>query len=509
MSRSRFVFVVSGVALAVACASTPTTSTTTVEPAAQTTPTTAKAAARELDGARLCRVVADVNDAAARSALSSLKLKFDATSSTDRHAAFGAMLAGNKNEERFRDFHEDAESHPGSAVSPLGECLVYADWKMAKDSEAPCAKAEAALGADAAVVAVARIDLLAKNDAAAAVAAADAALVKAPTCEALHLARARAVAATGDAAAANAAWASAAAAVDHCFVCASERARLLEASEGRGAAAAEYEKALTFAPDHADTLRRFAAAVAGVDDVRALAAYDAAVAAGAKDFATLIAAAKLATKLASSPADVDRALNFARRAAAAQAADPDAKRLVVDLAMKKGDDAAAVQAAQQLLSLVPDDVAGHVALARAAQKSDKLEDAVVHYDLAFTELAAGRTGGLDDATVTAVKAERSGLLSKLMVDETRTPKGTASAVANVTQQGLQKLWKDRLKKKVVSAGGELSVVIETDASGAVVDVAIKDGVVKDAAIRAAAVAWLRRATITGGARRYTLDLLLQ
>lgn len=493
--------------LVAACPSATTTTTSTVTPVPVTN-APPPPPPKELDGARLCRIVADVADAAARSNLSALKLRFDATSSKDRHDAFGAMLSGNKNEERFRDFHEDAESHPGSAVSSLGECLVYADWKMARESEAPCAKAETALGKDGAVVDVARVDLLARTDAKAAVAKADEALAKAPACEALHLAKARAVAATGDVEAAKAGWAAAGAAVDHCFVCAAERARLLESSEGRAAAASEYEKALKFAPDHADTLRRFAAAVAGVDDVRALAAYDAAVEAGARDFATLMAAAKLASRLATTPAQVDRALTFAKRAAGAQSTDPEAKRLVVDLAMKKGDDAFAVQAAQQLLSLVPDDVAGHTALARAALKADKLEDAVVHYDQAFVELAAGRTGGLDDATVAAVRAERAGLLSRLMVDGS-TPKGTATAVAKLTQQGLQKLWKDRLKKKVVSSGGELSVVIETDASGAVVDVLIKDGGVKDPAVRAAAIAWLRRASITGGARRYTLDLLLQ
>ena len=73
------------------------------------------------------------------------------------------------------------------------------------------------------------------------------------------------------------------------------------------------------------------------------------------------------------------------------------------------------------------------------------------------------TDGTGDAVVTAVRAERQGLLSRLMVDDNVTPKGNATAVANVTQRGLQKLWKDRLKKKVVSAGGELSVVVETDA----------------------------------------------
>ena len=507
MIRSLLV-AVSGVALAVACVSTappPTTTTSTTPVAAEV-----KAPPRhDLEPARLCRIIADVDDAAARSGLGVIRQRFDATAATDRHAAFGAMLSLSKLEDRFRTFHDDAGVRPASAAGPLGECLVYADWKMVNESQAPCAKARAIFGKDDAVVDVARVKLLARTgDPTGALAAADAALQKAPSCEALHVARAMAVAASGDVDAAKAAWAAAAEKVSGCFVCSIERAKLLESSEGRAAAAGEYERALKLAPDHADTLRRFAAAVAGVDDVRALAAYSAAVDAGAKDFATLTAASRLAAQLATTPEQLDRALLFARRAVDAGKTDPDARRLVVELSMKKGDDAAGETAARALLDLVPDDVVAHTALARAALKAGRLEQAVVHYDLAHGELSAGRVAGLDAGTVAAVRAERQGLLAQLMVDDTKTPKGSASAVANLTQQGLQKLWKDRLKKKVVSSGGTLTVVVETDATGAVVDVLVKEGEIKDAALRAATVAWLRRATINGGARRYTLDLSL-
>ncbi|MDP2343736.1 MAG: hypothetical protein Q8O67_22450 [Deltaproteobacteria bacterium] len=489
-------------ALAVGCVSTPTTTTTTA-PAPVAAPRT------DLEGARLCRIIADVDDAAARSGLGALRQRFEATASSDRHAAFGAMLSVSKIEDRFRAFHDDGSRNPSSAAGPLGECLVYAEWKMANESTAPCTKASKTLGSESSVVDVARVKLLARTgDAAAALAVADAALLKAPSCEALVVARAIAVAAGGDVEAAKVGWAKAQERVPNCFICALERAKLLETTEGRAAAAGEYERALKLAPDHADTLRRFAASVSGVDDVRALAAYSAAVDAGAKDFATLTAASRLAARLATTPDQLDRALVFAKRAADAGRTDPDARRLVVDLAMKKGDHAGAETAARSLLDLVPDDVVGHVALARAALKAERLEDAVVHFDLAQVELSAGRTAGLDAGTVAAVRAERQGLLAQLMVDEATTPKGSASSVANMTQRGLQKLWKERLKKKVVSTGGTLTVVVETDASGAVVDVLVKDGEVKDPALRAATVAWLRRANISGGARRYTLDLSL-
>lgn len=501
MSRLPIAFVVTGFALAVACVSTPPAPTPTAAPEEE--------AQTEVEPARLCRVVAEVRDAEARSALGALRLRYELTSSTDRHAAFGAMLAQSKNEDRFRAFHDDGEARNGSVVAAVGECLVYTDWKMEKESLGACARARTALGNNAAVIDAAAVDTLARSDATAAVASADAALKRAPGCEALHLSRARAVAQAGDVEKTTAAWLAAAAAFPNCFVCAVERAKTQEGTNGRAAAATAWEDALKIAPDHADTLRRFAASVAGVDDRRALSAYEAAVAAGARDFPTLIAAARLATRLAASPADVDRALVFARRASEVQRTDPDARRLVVELAMRKGDDAAASAAAQQLLDLVPDDVAAHVALARAAAKADKLEDAVVHYDLANVELAAGRIADLDEATVAAVRAERQGLLSRLMVDDGAAPAGSASTVANLTQKGLQKLWKDRLKKKVVKAGGVLTVVVETNASGAVIDVVVKSDVVTDPMIRAAAVAWMRRASITGGAKRYTLELLLQ
>ncbi len=499
-ARLPLLVVLNGLALAVACASTPTPKPTAVV-------VDDAAADEDVNSARLCRIIADVDDAATRAGLGALRQRFDAAPATDRHAVFGAALALSKLEDRFRAFHEDGAAHPDSPVGALGECLVYADWKLRNESQQACNRARNLLGEHIAPVDVAQVKLLARTgDPAGAVAAADLALQKAPGCEALHLARAFAVASLGDVEASKAAWGAASEKVAGCFVCSLERAKLLESTEGRAAAAGEYERALKLAPDHADTLRRFAASVAGVDDVRALSAYSAAVDAGAKDFATLTAASRLAGRLALTPEQVDKALSFARRAVDAGKTDPDARRLVVQLAMKKGDHAAAETAARALLDLVPDDVVGHIALARAAMETGRLEQAVVHYDLAQAELSAGRTAGLDEGTVSAVRAERQGLLAQLMVDEATPPSGSADSVVKVTQRGLQKLWKERVKQNV--SGGTLTVVVETDASGAVVEVLVKEGEVKDAALRAATVAWLRRANIKGGARRYTLDLSL-
>lgn len=507
MNRASVLVLVVGslaVALALGCAAAPG------KPPAALQRVSAAVPGSELSGAQLCRIIADVDDAAARSGLGALRQRFDAAGERgDRHAAFGSMLSISKPEDRYRSFHNDGKDHPASAVSSLGECFAYADWKMATESLRPCTTAAKLLGNDAFVVDVARVKLLARSgDFAGSVVAADAALLTAPRCEALHLARAAAVAGSGDVEAAKIAWAKAAEQVANCFVCALERGKLLEMTEGRAAAAGSYEQALRLAPDHAETLRRFAASVAGVDDVRALAAYAAALTSGAKDVATLTAASRLAARLAVTPDELEQALTFARRAAEATKTDPDARRLLVQVAMKKGDDAAVETAARALLDLLPDDVVGHAALARAALKAGRLEEAVVQYDLAQVEIAAGRTAGLDEGTVNAVNAERQGLLAQLMVDDGAAPDGTASAVANATQRGLQKLWQELLKNKVGSTGGILTVVIETDVNGAVIEVVVKAGEVNDPAVRAATVAWLRRAHITGGARRYTLDLSL-
>jgi hypothetical protein len=478
-----------------------------------TTVTTVEVAPPELDAARLCRVLADVDDAAARGALGALRLRFETAPAGDRHADFGAMLARQRNEERFSAFRDDEREHPQSPVGPLGECLIYSDWHMETQRTTPCGLAAERLGTGGASV-LRYADALHRwrsGDPRTAIAEVQTALSVSPTCESLHFLRARLVVAVGgDAGAQKQAWADAEAAMPGCFTCAIETGKLVEAAEGKVAAAAAWERALKAVPDHAETLRRLAAAVAGVDDARALAAYASAVDAGARDFVTLLAAAKLAAQLAQSPADVDRALGFARRAVDVGKSDPEARRLLVALAMKKGDDATAEPAARALLDLVADDVVGHAALARVALRAERLIDAVSHYEGAAAEIAAGRTGGLDSATVAAITSERQALLGRLRVDDGARTSGNAGVVANAAQRALTKLWKERKAAAPdTPAKGELTVVVETDATGRIVDVQVKASTVDDPAVVAAAVAALRRMTITGGAKRYTFDFALE
>jgi hypothetical protein len=468
----------------------------------------------ELAPARLCRVVADVDDASARNALGVLRLRYDAAAVTDRVDAFGAMLSRSKNEERFRLFHDDEKTRPLSVVGPLGKCVVYSDWKMPSQRDVPCRAAAdrlAKLGGDPGLIGY--TDALLQwrqGNLDGALASVTTARAAAPSCEALALLRARLMVARGaDAATQKQAWADAEAAMPGCFLCAIEIGKLVEAAEGKLAAAAAWERALKAVPDHPETLRRLATAVAGVDDQRALAAYSAAVDAGARDFATLLAAAKLAAQLATTPAQNERALLFARRAVDVGRSDPDARRLVVDLALRLGDLSTASAAARALLDLTPDDLLGHGALARAAMKAEDYTEAAIHFESVAREAAAGRTGNVDAATLQALNSERAALLAMLGIDESARSEGSPNTIAQNTQRALTALWQKRIEAKQVSGGGVMTVVVDTDKAGRVIDVVIKNDPLKDKMLEAAAIAALRRATIRGGAKRYTLDFTLE
>ncbi len=461
-----------------------------------------------------CAVIVDVDDAAARGNLVPRRHDYEVAAVGDRHAAFGAMYALPTNEARFRAFHAEVLQTPTSSVGAFGECLVYASWpKMGPESQRACDKAALGLGTSAVLVEVARVDSAIVHDAdsAAAVAVAEAALKRAPGCSALHVARARAIALAGDLVASRAAWAAASAAAPKCFRCLVEQAALEERLDtgpaGRAAAATLWERALALAPDHADTLRRFAAVTAGVDDARALRAWEAAIKFGARDYPTLLAAARLSTSLASTPSDYDAAMALARRAADAARQDPEPRRLLIESAMKKGALDEAVAAANAVLALVPDDVLANATVARVAVARGATGDAVAGYDAAVAALDGGAS--FDLAGATAIRAEQRGLLERLGVDDAKRPGGNVNAVANKVQRALQNLWRDRIKKKGVTKGGVIVVVVETNTDGSVASAVVKADAVGDVEVAAAAVAWLHRATIAGGARRHTLEFTLQ
>jgi hypothetical protein len=464
----------------------------------------------ELDTATVCQLIVDVDDAAARGGL--VAFRHDAERRGDeRHAVFARHLSLATPEERFRAFHDELTARPGSVVGPLGECLVYAGWaRMGPQATKACDVAATTLGPQRVLADIGRSQsaLLHDADAARALQLADAGLAEAPGCAAFVVARARAIAATADAAGARDAWRDAAAALPGSFRCLTEAALAEERADpspaGRAAAAALFERALAIAPDHADTLRRFAAATAGVDDVRALKAYTAAVKAGARDYPTLLAAARLAATLASTDDDVAGAIDLARRAGEASREDPEPRRLLVQLLARRGAWDDVIVAGNALLDLERDDPVARHALARAALAKGNVAAAVRHYDAASRNLSS-----LGSDQQAAVTAELQALFDRLLVDPAKAPKGGANVVASATQRQLQVLWRDRVKKKAVSKGGDLVVVAETDASGRVVDVDITRDDVGDPDLAGAAVAWLSRATIQGGARRYTMEFAVR
>ncbi len=460
--------------------------------------------------ATVCQIVADADDAAARGGLVAFRLEAERRGA-DRHAVFARHLALATPEERFRAFHDELGERPDSVVGPLGECLVYAGWsRMGPQATKACDDASTALGPQRVLADIGRSQaaLLHDNDPARALALADGGLATAPGCAAFVVARARARAASGDVVAARTAWRDAVTALPSSFRCLTEAGLAEERADpgeaGRAAAAALFERALAVAPDHADTLRRFAAATAGVDDVRALKAYAAAVKAGARDYPTLLAAARLASALATSDDDVTRAVDFARRASEASREDPEPRRLLVQMLASKGAWDDVVVAGNALLDLEGDDAVARHALARAALAKGDVAGAVRHYDAAARGLST-----LDAATQAAVTSEQQALLTRLLVDPAKAPKGGANVVASAVQKQLQSLWRERVKKKAVTKGGDLVVVAETDATGRVVAVDLKSDGVGDPDLAGAAVAWLSRATVLGGARRYTLEFAVR
>lgn len=468
----------------------------------------------ELDTNAVCAIVVEVEDAVASGTLVALRHRYQLRANEQREAAFGMLLAEPTAEARFKAFHDELSAQPDSIVGPLGECLVYGGWSRMKDQAArTCAAVMPKLreSAPLATLGLAQSALTHDGDRDGALALIEEGRKAAPDCKAFSLLKARALAAGATPDEARAAWRTAVTALPSSFTVLSEAAAAEERADpsvvGRAAAATLWERALALAPDHPETLRRFAAVTAGVDDARAFKAYLAAVDAGAKDYPTVLAAARLSSLLATTPDAQTQALALAKRAIDASRDDPEPRRLQVSVLSRLGKHDDVMVAANALLDLVPDDVIAHVALARAAAANGPLSKAVVHYDAAAAAVAAGAS--LDAADAAALQAERQGLLDRLLVKDVLAPASTANAVAGATQKALQVLWRERIKKKAANKGGALVVVAETDADGRVISVDVKTDTVGDDDIAAATVAQLSRATVKGGARRYTMEFTLR
>jgi tetratricopeptide (TPR) repeat protein len=455
----------------------------------------------DVDPAALCQVKAEIDDAASRLKLADLRTRLEKDAATDRAARFGALLSIQNEQDRFHAFHDDTEQNPKSGVGPLGECFVYAAWKMSDQAQGSCQMADDRLRG-AAVVDVARAELLRrKGNLDEAQNLIDNALSTDNGCAAALIEAARVQQARGDAEKALASWERARAAWPTCYLCAVEAAKLAEASSGKDAAVPMWEAALALQPDSAEALKRYGAALAGVDNAKALSAYERAIDAGQNDVATFMGAAQLAGD------NVDKGLAFAEKAAALQPNEIDAWRIILALAQKKPDAVKARKAAGEILRLVDEDVPALLVVARDARQNGQLVEAVTRFDAAARAIAGGRTGGLLAPDLEAARKEHAALLAELKVPE-KAPKGNASAVVSAVQKTVQGLFVERLKKKK-GMKGTLDVGVTVSAAGVVEDVEIVKDTLGDAAVTASVVANLRRATITGGAKRYSFTMDFQ
>jgi tetratricopeptide (TPR) repeat protein len=484
------------------------TSCATPTPVAVPAPADVAVHTPDADPARLCQVKAEIDGATSRLALAELRERLARAALPpaeapvapgDGAARFGALLSKSDEAERLEAFRDDAEKNPTSAVGPLGACFVYAAKKMADQASTVCQEADDRL-AGAAIVDVARAELnRRRGQLEEAQALIDNALSVDNGCSAALIEGARVSQARGELVSALALWERARASWPSCFLCAVEAAQLTEVISTRAAAVPLWEAALALAPDAPDALKRYGAVLAGVDDKRALGAYEKALAAGVSDVATLIGAAQLA----SAAGEIDKALGFAERAAQIQKNDVDAWRLTLSLAQERRDGARALTAAHEILRLVDEDVTALVVLARDARAQDKLVDAVVRYDAASRAIVAGRATPFHKADVAAVMTEHKRLLKDLKVPA-KPAKGSASSVVAQLKSSVQALFVERLKKKKLK--GNIEVAVTVSPTGAIDAVDIVKDSLDDVAITAAIVATLRRAHIVGGAGRTSFQL---
>lgn len=464
----------------------------------------------DVDPRELCLVKAEIDDAMSRLELAEVRARYERDAAASRAARFGALLTIQNEQDRFRAFHDDSVANPNSAVGPLGECFVYAGWKMADQASGRCQMAEDRLRSGA-VVEVARAELHRRKGALdAALGAVERALALDGTCAAAHIEAARVHQARGDDEQALGAWERARATWPRCYLCLVEAAKLKETRAGKDAALPLWEEALALQPDSLEALKRYAAALAGVDDAKALEAYERAIGAGGSDVATFMGAAQLAA--AGGASQADKALGFAERAAAAQPNDIDAWRLILALAQQKGDGVKATAAANEVLRLVGEDLPALLALARDARANGRLVDAVLRYDAAARAIAGGRTAAVAAADLEAAGKEHAALLAELKV-ATRPAVGSANSVISSVQRTVQALFVERLKKlpaaKKGTLRGSIEVGVTVSAAGAVDDVEIVKDTLGDPAVTASLVANLRRATVTGGAKRYAFQMDFQ
>ncbi|MFZ9888139.1 MAG: hypothetical protein ACO3JL_11610 [Myxococcota bacterium] len=447
----------------------------------------------DVTAGQLCSTLASVEEARARGTLGTLRASFEerlAVSPLDRSARFGQIATISDEQQRWKAFREDRKANPESVVGALGECLVYADWKMSDQAKRPCeAAAKAVPGL--ALVEVAYGDIDAKRgDRGSAKGHYEAAIQLDGSCASTYP-RLAAVLAPDDVAKAVAAYDDGLKVSPGCFTCAVGKAELIEREQGSGAALAAWEAALALAPEHPSTVKRYAAAQAGRDDGAAFAAYEKAIMLGVDDIPTLVAASELATKLGRA----DRALAHAKSAAAMKSDDVSNWRLVAQCAEASADAATARDAYQQVLRLLPSDVSAHLSLGRGSRASGDYVDALAHYE------AAMAAGASPEPSTTA---ELESLLKELHIK----PEGHRGDVNRVVRavQGEVRLAFQEQRESNPALTGIVQVTVITAPDGSVKEVQVGTDELQNPVVSASLVGNFQRANITGGAKRYRFEL---
>ena len=469
-----------------------------VEP--ETAPPVAAVPTSDVDPHRLCEVYREVSDAAYLGQRLRARKEFEADRRKhpqDRAARFGELLAIPAENDRWKAFRKDGEANPESGVGPLGECLVYADWKLADQAKIPCARADEKLP-NTAIVQFAQGRLAASSgDTEAATGHFKKALSLDPACTPAQLSLAAMNEKNGQLDEAIAGYGAAFDAAPDCITCIASKADLLEQTQGIDAALSSWEALLEIVPDHAQTLKRYAAGLVGKDDARALAAYEKAIVSGSAERGTLLAAAKLASGVG----DLNKALDYAERASQMEADDLEMWQFMFSLYQKKQDVTGLERVATEILRLDPANIECHLVLAEQSKTSGRYVSVLDHLEAA---VAAAAGEGTDPAQGERARTSLNAFLAELGVNPNGI-NGSIDAVIQTVETRARQAFQV-LKDADPKLKGRIDLTLTTDKSGKVVQVSVKRDSLGVQRVAASLLADFRRATIQGGAKRYALEL---
>ena len=235
------------------------------------------------------------------------------------------------------------------------------------------------------------------------------------------------------------------------------------------AAADLYRQAADRAP-HAVGLRRSLASLYARQDKNtlALATYKEVIALDPKNFASLVALAKLAEQAG----DDDAAFDYYRRAAQANENDVEVQRALGRAYLKRNQPSGAESAFSQVLKLANDDAEAHKALAVINVEAKRFSEAVGHY-----------RAGLAKAPDAKMNKARLALENSLNISPRPIKASSVNSVFNKALGRILKLYKERLKKRP-KLSGTITLKVSINPDGSVKDFKMTQDTVKDAYMQA-------------------------